>query len=338
MLRFANPEFLYLLILIPLLVALFVLYRSRQRRFIRRFGEMELLRPLMRGLSPRRKALKFSLLLLALSLLIIALARPQTGSKLKEEKRSGGQIMFVVDVSRSMLAEDFTPSRLERTKYAISRLLEKLTDKQVGVVVFAGDAYVQLPITSDFRTASSFVSALSTDMVSRQGTSVQRAMELAITAMPGKLTAEGTPNKESRAMVLITDGESHDDNPMAAAYQAAEAGIKVHTIGIGTPQGAPISINGEMIKDENGEIVMSKLDEQTLSAIAATTGGAYVRSTEGSVGLNEIFDYIQKMEKEDATVLVFDEYAEQFFYLLYIVLALLVLEFFLPENKRREAR
>ncbi len=330
MIRFANIEYLYLLALIPVLVLLFMLYKRRRAKLIARFGNEALLAPLMRGVAPKRVTLKFSLLMVVLSLLIVALARPQAGSKLREVSHRGGQVMFVVDVSRSMLAEDFTPSRLERTKYAITRMLEKLTDEQVGVVVFAGDAYVQLPITGDFRTASSFVSALSPDLVSRQGTSLQRALELAVTAMPSS-GEEGEQN--SRAIVLITDGESHDDEPMAAAYAAAEAGITVHTVGIGTPEGAPITIDGEIVKDSNGEIVVSKLDEQTLAAIAATTGGAYVRSGDQSVGLEEIFAHIEKMQQQDSTSMVFDEYAEQFFYLLYIALGLMLLEFFIPDHK-----
>ncbi len=333
MIRFANVEYLYLLALIPVLVLLFVLYRRRRAKLIARFGDEALLAPLMRGVAPKRVSLKFSLLLVAMSLLIVALARPQAGSKLREVSHRGGQVMFVVDVSRSMLAEDFTPSRLERTKYAISRMLERLTDESVGVVVFAGDAYVQLPITGDFRTASSFISALSPDMVSRQGTSLQRALELAITAMPSDPNQEEQGVADSRAIILITDGESHDDEPMAAAYAASQAGITVHTVGIGTPEGAPITIDGEIVKDSEGEIVVSKLDEQTLAAIAATTGGAYVRSGDQSVGLEEIFAHIEKMQQQNSTTMVFDEYAEQFYYLLYIALGLMLLEFFIPDHK-----
>ncbi len=331
MIRFAEPQYLYLLFLIPILVALFVLYRRRQKRLINEFGDLELLTPLMKGMAPGRAVFKFILLLVAIGLLSFALARPQTGSKLREVKRNGGQIMLAVDVSRSMLAEDFKPNRLERTKYAIGRLVEKLSDEQIGMVVFAGDAYIQLPITADFRAASSFVRTLSPDMVPRQGTSIQSAIEMAIQAMPEAKTEDGVAN--SRAIILITDGESHDDDPLAAAATAAERGITIHTIGIGTPEGAPITIGGEMVKDEDGQIVVTKLDEATLGEIATSTGGVYVRSTERSLGLDEIFAHIDTMNKSDFNATIFDEYAEQFFYILYLVLAVLAIEFLIPQRK-----
>ncbi len=341
MLRLAQPEFLYLLLLLPALVAIYIFYRLRQRRLIARFGELELLAPLMRGYSPRMATVRFTLLLCAIALLIVALARPQTGSKLREVKQNGSNIMLVVDVSRSMLAEDYAPNRLERTKYAISRLLEKLEDESVGMVVFAGDAYVQLPITSDFTTAANFVRSLSTDMVSRQGTSIERAIEVAALAMPQEITAtsenseESTGTTKSRTIILITDGESHDDNPQGAAEAAAQSGITIHTIGIGTPEGTPITIGGEMVKDAEGQIVVSKLNESMLSEVAGLTNGIYVRSSESSVGLNEIFAQIKAMEKSETTSLIYDQYAEQFHYILYIVLGLLVLQFFLPNHKRK---
>lgn len=341
MLRLEQPEFLYLLLLLPALVAIYIFYRLRQRRLIARFGELELLAPLMRGYSPRMATVRFTLLLCAIALLIVALARPQTGSKLREVKQNGSNIMLVVDVSRSMLAEDYAPNRLERTKYAISRLLEKLEDESVGMVVFAGDAYVQLPITSDFTTAANFVRSLSTDMVSRQGTSIERAIEVAALAMPQKVTAtsegseESTGVTKSRTIILITDGESHDDNPQGAAEAAAQSGITIHTIGIGTPEGTPITIGGEMVKDAEGQIVVSKLNESMLSEVAGLTNGIYVRSSESSVGLNEIFAQIKAMEKSETTSLIYDQYAEQFHYILYIVLGLLVLQFFLPNHKRK---
>lgn len=329
MLRFASPEYLYALILIPIIVLLWILYRRRQRRLLQLFGDAQLVTPLMRGYAPSRLLVKFILLLTAIALLIVALARPQTGSKLREIQKEGGQIMLAVDVSRSMLAEDFKPNRLERTKYAISRLVEKLDKEQVGMVVFAGDAYIQLPITADYVSAASFVRTLSPDMISRQGTSVQKAIEMAITAMP----QSDQDVENSQAIILITDGESHDDDPMAAAKIAAEKGIAIHTIGIGTPEGAPISINGEMVKDEEGQIVVSKLDEETLSQIAAQTDGVYVRSTESSLGLDEIYRHIERMQSKSFETVVFEEYAEQFFYLLYVVLLLLIVEFALPNHK-----
>lgn len=331
MLRFASPEYLYLLGVIPIIILLWILYRVRQRRLMRLFGADDLVMPLMRGYAPSRMLLKFILLLTAITLLIVALARPQTGSKLREVQKEGGQIMLAVDVSRSMLAEDFKPNRLERTKYAISRLVEKMSNEQIGMVVFAGDAYVQLPITSDFVSASSFVRTLSPDMVPRQGTSVQRAIEMAITAMPE--ADEEVEN--SQAIILITDGESHDDDPLGAAEVAAQRGIAIHTIGIGTPEGAAITIDGEIIKDEAGEIVVSKLDEATLTEIAALTDGVYVRSSERSLGLDEIYKHIENMQRRSFETVVFEEYTEQFFYILYVVLALLLIELAIPNHKSK---
>lgn len=329
MLRFASPEYLYLLGLIPLAILAWVLYRIRQKKLLERFGDAALVKPLMIGYVPSRPLVKFTLLLCALALLIVALARPQTGSKLREVQREGGQIMLAVDVSRSMLTEDFKPNRLERTKYAITRLVEKLSDEQVGMVVFAGDAYIQLPITSDFVSANSFVRTLSPDIVPRQGTSVQRAIEMAITALP----QADQESKNSQAIILITDGESHDDDPLAATAVAVEKGIAIHTIGIGTPEGAPITIDGEIVKDENGEIVVSKLDEATLVAIAEATGGVYVRSTERSIGLDEIYKHIDNMQRRKFETVVFEEYAEQFHYILYVVLLLLIIQFAIPNHK-----
>ncbi len=332
MVRFANPEFLYLLILLPVLVLLFVLYRRSQRRLIAKFGDMELLRALMPGYAPKMGTVKFVLVVVAVGLIVVAFARPQVGSKLREVDSRGGKIILAVDVSRSMLAEDYAPNRLERTKNAIGRLFERLEDEQVGLVVFAGDGYVQLPITGDYRSAANFVRALSPDMVARQGTSLQRAIEVSTLAMPSATTEDQSAN--DRTIILITDGESHDDDPIAAAEVAASQGITIHTIGIGTAEGAPITIDGEIIKDDNGEIVVSKLDEEMLAQIAATTGGVYARSSQQSVGLDEIMTRISEMEKSDSTTVIFEEYAEQFFYLLYIAIGLLLIQFFLPNHRR----
>ncbi len=330
MIRFESPEILYLLLLVPILVGLFWIYRRRQTKLIERFGDEGLLRPLMKGFSRGRVLLKFVLLTVAVGVLVVAIARPQIGSRLAEKSTSGAQIVMAVDVSRSMLAEDFTPNRLERTKYATGQLIEKLRDQQIALVVFAGDAYIQLPITGDFKTAASFVRSISTDMVSNHSTSLQNAIEKSIAAMP---LQEGQTNDQNRAIIIITDGESHSDDPIAAAKTAAEQGITIHTIGIGTPEGAPITINGDMIKDQNGEVVISALDETTLGQIAATTGGMYIRSTQQEIGLQQILRQIDRMTKGEFKTVEFEAYAEQFFYFLYIVLALIIIEFFIPNHK-----
>lgn len=318
MFRFANPDYFYLLLLVPLLVGVFVWSALYRRRRIERFGDPETVRALMPDASPARYRTKFVIWLAAFSLVVFALARPQFGSKLKEVKVEGIELMLAVDVSNSMLAQDFEPNRLERTKHAIDRLLEGVEQDRVGLVVFAGDAYVQLPITSDYMTARNFTRQISPNMVSRQGTAIGAAIDLAASSFSGD--SEG-----SRVIILITDGENHEDDAIAAAKRAAGKGIKIYTIGIGTPEGAPIQIGDEFIRDENGEMVVSKLDEAVLRQVALLTDGAYIRSTNQSMGLAEIISKINETERKEFTA-QFDEYNEQFQYLLGAALLLLLLE------------
>ena len=278
--------------------------------------------------SPARLKLRFVLLTLAILFMILALARPQFGSKLREEKRQGIEIMLAVDVSNSMLAEDFEPSRLERTKYAIDRLTEKLNEDRIGLIVFAGDAYVQLPITSDYVTARNFAQQISPDMVSRQGTALGAAIDLAASSFSAG--SEG-----SRVIILISDGENHEDDAVAAAQMAAERGIKIYTIGIGTPEGAPIRIGGDFIKDADGKMVVSKLDESTLEQIAMATGGGYIRASNRSLGLDEIIKQINEVERKDLTESIFEDFSEQYHYPLAIALALLLVELLIPNRRSR---
>jgi Ca-activated chloride channel family protein len=319
MFRFANIEFLYLLILIPLLAAVLAFVSMRRKRLLARFGNVELLKTLMPDFSRSRQRLKAGLYLTALTLLILAAARPQLGSKLREVKAEGVEMMLVVDVSNSMLAEDFEPNRLERTKYAIQKLFESLKQERVGLVAFAGEPKVQLPITSDYRMAQAFTRRLSTSLVAEQGTAIGRALELA-------MLSYSSQSERSRVMVLITDGENHEDDAIEAAEKAAAQGIKIYTIGIGTPEGAPIEIDGEFVRDEEGEMVVSKLGEQMLEQIAATTDAAYVRATKQSIGLEEIVKSINAMERTELTTMRYEEYNEQYQYLLGAALLLLLLD------------
>lgn len=328
MFRFAVPEYLYLLLLLPLVVMAFVMYRRAQKRRLKRFGDLEVIGQLMPEASPKRMRNKFLLMTGALFLMIFALAQPQFGAKLREVKREGVEIMLVVDVSNSMMAEDFPPNRLERTKNAVSRLIEQLDKDRVGMVVFAGNAYIQLPITSDYISAKTFVRGLSPTMVPVQGTSIARAIEVATRSFSDQ-------SQRSRAMILITDGESHDDDPIAAAQMARDAGVVIYTVGIGTPEGAPIMIGGEMMKDDEGDVVITKLDEQTLQQIAILTGGSYVRATNRTIGLDEILRQIGQMEKKEFSSLAFAEYNDQFHYLLAIVFILLMVDFVMIDRKSR---
>lgn len=326
MFRFANPELLYLLALVPVAIVGYILAVVSRRKALARFGNMTTVRELTSGVSSARNHLKFTLFITALTLVIFAAARPQFGSKLREEKSEGVEMMIAVDVSNSMLAEDFEPSRLERTKYAIDRLFEGLRQERVGVIVFAGEAKVQLPITSDYRMAQAFAKRISPNLVSEQGTSIGKALSMAMMSF-------AKDGDRSRAVILITDGETHDYNALEVAKQAAEMGVKIFTIGIGTPEGAPIRINGDFIRDEKGEMVVSKLNESMLEEIASTTDAAYVRASKQSIGLDEIVQKINEMEKGEMTTLRFEEYNEQFHYLLWIALALLLAEFLLLDRK-----
>lgn len=328
MFRFAYPAALWLLILIPLVVVLYGVAAVRRRRRLARFGESTTLRALMPDYSKGRNVLKMLLLLVSLFFLVIAVARPQFGSKLKEEKSEGIEMMLVVDVSNSMLAEDFEPSRLERTKYAIGKLFEGLKQDRVGLVVFAGEAKVQLPITTDYRMARAFTKRISPALVSVQGTDLAQALSLATISF-----SSTTGVNRSRAIILITDGEGHSGDIMAAAEQAKAEGIRIYTIGIGTPEGAPIQIDGEFLKDEKGDMVVTKLDEETLESIAQATDGLYVRASKQDLGLDEVVREINAMEKSELETLRFEEYNEQYAYALVVALVLLLLEFVLLDRR-----
>ena len=328
MFRFAYPEYLWLLWLLPLLVAVWTAAGQLARRRLSRFGRLETIRPLMPDASTGRRRLKFILYLTAFALLTLALARPQLGSKLREVESRGIEMMLVVDVSNSMLAEDFQPNRLERTKYAIDKLFDGLKQDRVGLVVFAGDAVVQLPITSDYRMARAFARRIDPSLVSVQGTAIGKALEQALLAFSGD-----TEQSHGRIIILITDGENHDDDAIAVAERAAQMGVKIFTIGIGTPEGAPIQIGGEFIKDEAGEMVVSKLNEEMLARIADITGGAYVRSSKQSIGLDEIVKAINEMEQTELSTVRFEEFNEQYQYLLIAALVLLLLEFVVLDRR-----
>lgn len=328
MFRFEHIENLWLLLIVVLLAVVMEWSMANRKRRARLFASPAAMALLAPESSPRRTRTKFWLTALAISFIVVALARPQMGSKLREVEREGVEIMVAVDVSNSMLANDFAPSRLERTKYAVGRVIEGLTEDKIGVIVFAGDAYVQLPITSDYRTAQNFVRHISPSQVTRQGTAIGSAIELATRSFSSQ-------SESSRVLVLVTDGENHEDDALQAAQRAAEQGVRIYTIGIGTPEGAPISIGDDFIRDEKGEIVVSKLDETTLQQIAVATGGAYVRATGASVGLDEIVAQINRTEKAKFSTEVFEEYNELFPIPLAIALALLVVEALVLPRKNR---
>lgn len=319
MFRFANPSLLWLLAVVPVLVALLVVVRIMRRRSLARFGNPALLKELMPEVAEWRVRLKTSLQITALVLLILAAARPQFGSKLREERARGVEMMLVVDVSNSMLAEDLAPNRLDRTRYAIDRLFASLSQERVGMVVFAGEAKVQLPITSDYRMARSFAKRLSPDLVAVQGTDLAEALSLATLSFSDR-------EHTGRAMILITDGEAHDEGAVEAARRAAEQGIHIFVIGIGTPEGAPVRVGGEFIRDESGEMVVTKLNEKLLQEVAEAGKGGYIRATNAAFGLDEIVREIEKLEQGELSALRFEEYNEQFVWLVALALALLLFD------------
>ena len=319
MFQFANPHILYLLLIIPVMIAALTLVALLRKRNLAKFGNLELIKSLMPEVSTWRIKSKSILFLLAVTALIFAAARPQFGSKLRKQKSTGIEMMLVVDVSNSMLAEDFAPNRLDRTRYAIDKLFASMNQDRVGMVVFAGESKVQLPITSDYRMARSFTKRLSPELVQVQGTEIGQALTLASLSFSNNRDA-------GRVIILITDGETHDNTALDAAQRAAEQGIRIYAVGIGTPDGAPVKVNGEWLKDEKDEMVVSRLNEELLQQITAATGGGYIRATNAAFGLDEIVNEIEKIEQGELTTLSFEEYNEQFQWILAVAAVLLLLE------------
>ena len=332
MFRFAHIEYLYALAIIPVLILLFGITRRRRRKALERFGHIETVSQLMPNVSSSRPVLKFIIWLLAISSLIVAIARPQFGSKLKTVKREGVELIIGLDVSNSMMAEDIQPNRLERAKRAISRLVDNLNDDKIGLIVFAGDAYTQLPITTDYQSAKLFLNAVNTDIVPRQGTAIGAAIELATVSFSPQF-------KGNKAIIIITDGENHEDDAIGAATKAAESGIVVHTIGMGLPQGGPIPEykNGQRDyrKDKDGNVVITKLNEDMLQQIAAAGNGIYVRANNAQVGLNTLFNEIDKMEEAEMESMVYSDYEDQFQWFLGFSVLLLLFDFLILERKNK---
>lgn len=326
MFQFANPHILWLLLAVPAMVGALIVVGLLRRKNIARFGNPSLLEPLMGDVSMWRIKCKRILFLVAFVAVVFAAARPQFGSKLREQKSTGVEMMLVVDVSNSMLAEDFAPNRLDRTRYAIDKLFATLKQDRVGLVVFAGEAKVQLPITTDYRMARSFVKRISPSLVSVQGTEIGQALSLAELSFSSNSEA-------GRAIVLITDGETHDNTALQAAERAAEKGIRIYAVGIGTPEGAPVKVDGEFLKDEKDEMVVSRLNEELLQQITAATGGGYIRATNAAFGLEQIAEQIEKIEQGELTSLRFEEYNEQFQWILAVAAVLLVLEMLLLSRR-----
>jgi len=331
--KFHNPEYLYLLLLLPVLIALMVFNTWQTKKKIKSAGEQTLIRGLIPEFSFFRKNLKFFFRLMALILVIFLLARPQFGSKLEEVKREGVEVIIALDVSNSMMAEDIQPNRLERAKQAISSLVDRLQDDKIGLIVFAGDAYTQIPVTTDYISAKMFLSSISPGIVPKQGTSIASAINLGISSFSPEMD-------ESKALIIITDGENHEDDPLPLAEQAAEKGVIIHTIGIGSTSGVPVPVGGngrrDYLRDNEGNTVITRLDEKILQEIAFATGGKYVKASNTNIGLNTIFNEISSMKQQELEGTIYTEYDEQFQILAAMALIILVLDILIMERKNRK--
>jgi Ca-activated chloride channel family protein len=326
MLNFAQAQYLLLLFLIPLFFIIQAVILKLRARRIRKFGDEALVSRLMPSYSKGKVWVRLVLFSIGFFFFVIGLSRPQIGAKLKEHETKGAEIMIVLDVSNSMLAEDYSPNRLERAKLAISRIVDRLRDDRIGLILFAGDSFVQLPITTDYVSAKMFLNSITTGSVPVQGTAIGDAINTAMRSF-------SVQSEKSRAIIVITDGENHEDDPIAAAQQAAELGVRVYTIGVGSPEGKPIPMDGELLKDKDGEIVVTRLDEKVLQDVAMAGNGVYVRAGNTEFGLNPIIDNIRKLEDEKYSSIVFEEYDERFMYYFGIALFFFVLEMLIGYRK-----
>lgn len=327
MFRFASPIFLYLLILIPVLTAIYVLIQYGMKQKMKKFGDIELLRYLMPDVSPVRRHVKFALMMLALGLISVVLARPQYGTRNEEVKRSGIEIAIAVDVSNSMLCQDVSPSRLEKSKMIVSKLVEMFDEDKVGLVAFAGSAITLLPMTSDYVSAKMFLDQLNPETISIQGTNVAEAITRATAGFSKK-------NNVGRALILITDAEDNEAGAIEAAKQAKEAGIQIFVLSVGTAQGGPIQMyDGTFKKDLSGNVVTTKLNEQIGKDIAQAGGGMYIHVDQTNMAQAILEQEIGKMQKEDISASMYSAYDEQFVAVALLLFFVLVAELCIMERK-----
>mgnify|MGYP003294113430 FL=1 len=320
---------LWWLITIPVFVVVYVVHTKRKRRQLVEFGDPELLAHLMPDASKSRPIWKFCLLMVALVLLIVAAARPQFGQKEKTIKRQGIEVMVALDISNSMLAEDVAPNRLDRAKQMLSKMMDNMVDDKVGLVVFAGEAFTQLPITCDYVSAKMFLNTTSPALIQSQGTAIGAALRTAIASF-------GTAESEAgRAIVLITDGENHEDDAVAMAKQAYERGIQVFVIGIGKPEGSPIPMVGsnDYMKDRNGQVVVSRLNEEMCQQIAAAGHGVYVRCDNTNTAMRALQNELNELATAELETTVYADYNEQYQSFVLVALLFLVIEFFIMMRK-----
>lgn len=331
MIRFANTEYLYLLLFLVVFILIFWLYNIWRKKVRKRFGDERIVNSLIPNESDTKPYIKFIVITIAFVLIVIGIINPQVGSKLEKVKREGIDLMLVLDVSNSMLAEDIKPNRLERSKMAISSLIDKLEGDRIGIIIFAGNAYKQLPLTTDYAAARLFLSAVDTKIVPSQGTAIGEAIDLSV--------ASFDDSEHNKAIIVITDGENHEDDAIGAAKSASELSIKVFTIGMGLPEGSPIPLYNQygnqtgFKKDRQGQTVITKLNEDMLRQIAAAGDGSYARANNASTGLRKIFDDISQIEKKEIETKQFTDYEDRFQYYLGAALLLLLIELLISDRK-----
>jgi len=331
--RFQHPEILWLLIIVPVLIIVFFINNVMKNRAINRFSDNNLVGKLIPEFSSKKPFIRFVIYHAALVLFIIGLANPQMGSKIAEGKQEGIDIMIALDVSNSMIAEDFKPNRLMRSKMAIEKLVNRLGGDRVGIIVFAGSAYVQLPITTDYSAAKLFLRTIDNNIVPVQGTAIGSAIDLAVESFD-------IENNTSKTIIVITDGENHEDDAIKKAEEALEKGIIINTIGMGSIQGVPIPVyrNGRQVdfkKNKSGETVITKLNESMLRDIAEAGGGVFVRASQQDVGLGLLLDNINQMEKKEFGAVVYTDYESRFQYYIGLGLLLLIIDLLLFNKKQK---
>ena len=331
MLRFAHIEFLWGLLAIPLFLLLFIAVSTWKKKALAKLGDKNIVGLMMPEVSFSRPWLKFILFSLAFTCMLIGIADPQIGLKMEEEKRKGADLMILLDVSNSMLSQDLPPNRLENAKQAIAQLIDNLHNDRIGIIVFAGEAFVQLPVTTDYSAAKLFLNTINTNMVPTQGTAIGSAIDLGMKSFDFK---DGT----GKSMIIITDGENHEDDAVAAAKEAADKDVMVNVIGIGSENGAPIPIymDGKQAgfhTDSAGKTVISKLDENMCKEIAAAGEGTYVRATNSNSGLNIVMDRIAKIQRKTYDSKTFKEFEDRFQIFLGLAFLLLIVEFFISNRK-----
>lgn len=326
MIYIAQSQYLLLLLLIPLFFVAYKAYLNFKKRRMSKFGDPEIVSQLMPAVSNGRGWLKVTFFSIAFLFFVLGLCRVQMGARLKERQSKGVEIMIALDVSNSMLAEDYSPNRLERAKLAISRIVDKLQGDRIGLVIFAGESFVQLPITTDYVSAKVFLNSISTESVPIQGTDLSEAIMMSARSFSSQ-------SGNSRAIIVISDGEDHEGDAVDAAKAVAAEGIRIYTIGVGSTAGQPITVNGSLLRDKEGNIVVTRLNEQILKEIAAAGNGEYVKAGNSEFGLNPIIEDIKTIDKQEFSSVVFEDFNEQYMYFFAIALFFFIVEMLIGERK-----